>query len=144
MLGKSRSGVANMVRILTLEKEILALLQTGKISRGHAKALLGMTAGPARLNLAKLCSSKDLSVRDCEKRVQAGGAKPTRKSRKAKPAGAVDPTVRALSARAEQVYGSPVVIDRDPGSGKGSIHLRFYSDDDLIRLLKIMGVDTEL
>lgn len=144
MLGKSRSSVANMVRILTLEKDILALLQDGKISRGHAKALLGLPAGPARLGLAKMCSNKGLSVRDCERRVQAGGTRPTRKKRKAKPVGAVDPIVRALSARAEQVYGSPVVIDRDAGSGKGSIHLRFYSDDDLIRLLKIMGVNTEL
>ncbi len=143
MLGKSRSGVANMVRILTLEKEILALLQDGKISKGHAKALLGMPAGPARAQLAKLCYSRDLSVRECEKRVKIGGAKPTRKSRKARVV-AVDPTIRALIERSEQVYGSPVAIDRDSKSGKGSIQLRFYSDDDLIRLLKIMGVDTEL
>ena len=143
MLGKSRSGVANLVRILTLEKEILALLQDGKISKGHAKALLGMPAGPARAHLAKLCYRKDLSVRECEKRVKIGGTKPTRKSRKARVA-VVDPTIRALMERSEQVYGSPVAIDRDPKSGKGSIQLRFYSDDDLIRLLKIMGVDTEL
>jgi ParB family chromosome partitioning protein len=143
MLGKSRSGVANLVRILTLEKEILDLLQEGKISKGHAKALLGMPAGPARMQLAKLCGTRELSVRECEKRVKIGGAKPTRKSRKARVA-AVDPTVRALAERSEQVYGSPVVIDRDPKTGKGSIQLRFYSDDDLIRLLKIMGVDTEL
>ena len=143
MLGKSRSGVANLVRILSLEKEILALLQEGKISKGHAKALLGMPAGPARTQLAKLCSTKDLSVRECENRVKSGGARPTRKSRKARVA-AVDPTIRALMERSEHVYGSPVAIDRDAKTGKGSIHLRFYSDDDLIRLLKIMGVDTEL
>ena len=45
MLGKKRSSVANMLRILTLEKEILTLLQDGRISRGHAKALLGLPAG---------------------------------------------------------------------------------------------------
>ncbi len=143
MLGKSRSGVANMVRILSLEKEILGLLQEGKISKGHAKVLLGMPPGPARLQLAKLCYTRGLSVRDCEARARSGGAKPTRKTRKAKMA-AVDPTVRALMERSEQVYGSPVAIDRDSKTGKGSIQLRFYSDDDLIRLLKIMGVDTEL
>jgi ParB family chromosome partitioning protein len=144
MLGKSRSAVANMVRILTLEPEILTLLQEGKITRGHAKALLGMPAGPARLQLAKFCSNRGLSVRECEKRVQAGGAKPARKKRAAKASGAVDPTVRALMDRAERVYGSPVMIERDAKTGKGAVHLRFYSDDDLIRLLKIMGVDTEL
>ena len=147
MLGKSRSGVANMVRLLTLEKEVLTLLQEGRLSRGHAKALLGMPAGAARLQLARLCVSRGLSVRDCEKRVQAGGAKPARKARGARAAGAAgdqDPVVRALVNRTEQVYGSPVTIERDPRSGKGVVQLRFYSDDDLIRLLKIMGVDTEL
>jgi ParB family chromosome partitioning protein len=145
MLGKSRSSVANMVRLLTLEPEILTLLQEGKLSRGHAKALLGLPAGPARTQLAQLCARRGLSVRDCENRVQAGGTKPRRKARR-KPAvsGSDDPMIRALMGRAERVYGSPVAIDRDPHSGKGSIHLRFYSDDDLIRLLKIMGVDTEM
>jgi ParB family chromosome partitioning protein len=145
MLGKKRSSVANMLRILTLEKEILGQLETGKISRGHAKALLGMPAGPGRLQLAKLCQSRGLSVRECERRVQAGGAKPQRKAAKAKGAGGQpDPAVRALAERVEQVFGSPVTIDRDPKDGKGSVSVRFYSDSDLIRVLKIMGVDTEL
>lgn len=144
MLGKKRSTVANTLRLLTLEKEILDLLATGRISRGHAKALLGLPEGPARLALAKLCSSKDLSVRECERRVQAGGARPTRRTVRRRGAGAVDPAVRALMDRAEQVYGSPVSIDRNEKTKKGSISVRFYSDDDLMRLLKIMGVDTDL
>lgn len=144
MLGKKRSSVANMLRILTLEKEILTLLEDGKITRGHAKALLGMNAGPARLALAKLCHNRGLSVRECERRVQAGGARPSRPSRKKKQAAAVDPAVRALQERAERVFGSPVEISRSPRDGKGALAIRFYSDDDLIRLLKLMGVDTEL
>jgi len=144
MLGKSRSGVANMVRILGLEKDILDLLQAGEISRGHAKALLGMPAGPARVQLAKMCVRRQLSVRECETRAQAGGGRPARKARKTKKNRAVDPTVRALMNRAEQVYGSPVTIEREAKTGKGAIRLRFYSDDDLVRLLKIMGVDTDL
>ena len=143
MLGKRRSTVANMLRLLTLEEQILELLQQGELSRGHAKALLGMDAGPARLQLARLCASRGLSVRETEKRVGMGGGKPRRKRRRAA-AGPVDPTVRALQNRAERVYGSPVGIDRDAKTGKGTISLRFYGDDDLVRLLKIMGVDTEL
>ncbi len=145
MLGKKRSSVANMLRVLTLEKEILNLLQDGKITRGHAKALMGMPIGPARLQLAKLCSTRGLSVRECERRVQAGGAKPGRKStQKSKASKAVDPSVRALMENAEHTFGTPVDIDRSPKDGKGSVSVRFYSDDDLIRILKIMGVDTEL
>lgn len=145
MLGKKRSSVTNMLRILTLEKEILALLRDGRITRGHAKALLGLPAGPARVQLAKMCHSRDLSVRECERRVQAGGSNPRKKkSRRKTAAGPVDPALRALMENAERVFGSPVSIARDAGNGKGSISLRFYSDSDLVRVLKIMGVDTDI
>lgn len=145
MLGKRRSTVANTLRLLTLEEDVRVLLQEGKISRGHAKALLGLPAGPGRVQLARLCHSRGLSVRECERRVQAGGAKSPRRSprRGAGRAGPQDPAVRALQERAEQVYGSPVQIEQEAG-GKGTITLRFFSNDDLVRLLNIMGVDTNL
>ncbi len=145
MLGKKRSSVANMLRVLTLEKEILDHLQEGRITRGHAKALMGMPPGPARLQLAKLCHSRGLSVRECERRVQAGGSKPKKKQSGKKGNQAPDdPSVRALVDRSEQLFGSPVAINRNPADGKGDVTVRFYSDDDLIRILKVMGVDTDL
>lgn len=145
MLGKKRSSVANMLRILTLEKEILTQLEQGLITRGHAKALLGMPPGPARLQLAKMIQSRGLSVRECERRVQAGGARPKKKARKVPSGGDQnDPGIRALNERAEQVFGSPVTIDRNLKDGKGSLSVRFYSDSDLLRILNIMGVDTNL
>ena len=146
MLGKKRSSVTNMLRILTLEKEILVLLQNGRITRGHAKALLGLPPGPGRVQLARMCHSRDLSVRECERRVQAGGSKPRKKTARKKPAaGSSDPALRALMGNAENIYGSPVTIVRDANNkGKGTISLRFYSDSDLVRVLKIMGVDTDI
>jgi ParB family chromosome partitioning protein len=145
MLGKKRSSVTNMLRILTLEKEILVLLQDGRITRGHAKALLGLPAGPGRVQLAKLCHSRDLSVRECERRVKVGGLKPRKKkARRKSSSGSADPALRALMENAERVYGSPVIIARDTNNGKGTISLRFYSDSDLVRVLKIMGVDTDI
>ncbi len=145
MLGKNRSSIANTIRLLALETEVLEFLQEGKISRGHAKVLLGMPAGPGRIQLAKLCHRKGLSVRDCETRVRLTAGETRRgKSTRSRKNTAQDPVVRALQERAERVYGSPVTIDREAGSGKGSIKVRFYSDSDLIRLLKIMGVDTDL
>ncbi len=146
MLGKKRSSVANMLRILTLEKDTLILLQEGKITRGHAKALLGMPAGPARIQLAQLCSSRGLSVRECEQRVQVGGSKPKRKKAGVKKAKSQDedPVIREYVTRAEHIFGSPVAIDRDLTDGKGSISVRFYSDSDLLRLLELMGIETEV
>ena len=52
--------------------------------------------------------------------------------------------MRALVEQAEHVYGSPVNIDRDPQTKKGTIQLRFYDDADLLRVLKMMGVDTDI
>ncbi len=145
MLGKSRSTVANTLRLLMLEPEILALLQDGKISRGHGKALLGMAPGPRRVQLAKICHRKGISVRECENRIRQADGKPKARRRgRSGVKGGADPAVRALMERAEQVYGSPVVIEREGGTGKGTIKVRFYSDSDLVRLLKIMGVDTDL
>ncbi len=143
MLGKKRSSVANMLRILTLEAEVLVLLQEQKISRGHAKALLGMAPGPGRIQLARLSASRGLSVREVEQRARLEGKSPRRK-RKTRKTAPEDPTVIALRGRAERVYGSPVTIARDARTGKGTISVRFYDDDDFIRLLKIMGVDTDL
>lgn len=145
MLGKSRSSVANMLRLLSLEDEILDLLQDGHLTTGHGKALLSMPPGAARVALAKMCHVRGLSVRDCERRAQAGGGKPRKgAAAKRRAAAGDDPALRALVARAETVYGSPVTIERDGHTGKGTVSLRFYSDSDLIRLLQIMGVDTEL
>ncbi len=144
MLGKKRSSVANMVRLLTLEQEILDLLKDRRLSAGHAKALLGLPAGASRLQLAKIAASRGLSVRDVERRVQAGGAKPSRRRTRAAAGGSAEPAIRALRERVEQVYGAPAVIEREARSGKGTISLRFYGDDDLVRLLKMMGVDTNL
>lgn len=145
MLGKKRSTVANTLRLLTLEDEIRLLLQDGKITRGHAKALLGLPAGPGRIQLARICHSRGLSVRECELRVQQGGAKPPRRAARKSATGRPpqDPAIRALQERAEQVYGSPVTIEQQ-ADGKGTVSLRFYSDSDLIRLLNIMGIDTDL
>ncbi len=146
MLGKKRSSVANMLRILTLEKEILTSLQEGNISRGHAKALLGMPAGAARIQLAKLCHSRGLSVRECEKRVQVGGGKPKRKATSGKRVNKPEenPVIREFTARVEQKFGTPVTIERNSSDGNGSLSLRFYSDSDLMRLLQTMGIDTEV
>jgi ParB family chromosome partitioning protein len=143
MLGKSRSGVANRLRILSLEEEIRTMLAAGELTRGHAKALLGLPAGPERIRLARLCRSRGLSVRECERRVQgAGSARKTRRRRRR--VLAEDPAVRALRERAERILGAPVQIERDARSGHGVLSIRFFSDAELERLLEAMGVDTDL
>jgi len=145
MLGKSRSGVANTLRLLSLEVEIQEMLQDERISRGHAKVLLGVTDSGARLRLARLCRNRGLSVRECEKRVRnmmTGGGNLPKKRSKHTP---VEETreVRVLRERTEAHYGAPVQIERDK-DGRGTLSVRFYTDDDFLRVLSLMGVDTDL
>ncbi len=148
MLGKNRSTVSNMLRLLTLEEEIRELLEAGVLSRGHAKALLAVPAGPDRLRLARLCRSRGLSVREVERRAQ-GTLAARERSRRKRPTGdpasraGATPEIRALQARAEEYFGSPVAIQRR-NDGKGSITVSFYSDDDLGRLLAMMGLPVDL
>jgi ParB family chromosome partitioning protein len=146
MLGKSRSTVANALRLLTLEDEIRALVEDGTLTRGHAKALLAVEAGPDRVRLARLCRSRGLSVREVERRAQGAAAARKRARRRKDPRlarTAESREVRALRERAEAYFGSPVVIERDQ-AGKGKVTVSFYSDDDLMRVLSMMGVEAEL
>ncbi|MCB1150410.1 ParB/RepB/Spo0J family partition protein, partial [bacterium] len=113
MLGKSRSGVANTLRLLSLETEIQDMLQEDQISRGHAKVLLGLDDSESRLRLARLCRSRGLSVRECESRVQAqltgAGGAPRRSRRKRQLEGETR-EVKALRERPETTLGTPVQI----------------------------------
>ena len=149
MLGKSRSSVANTLRLLVLEPDIRELLQQGTLSRGHAKALLGLEAGPARLRLARLCVSHGLSVRDVERRVQAvlgAGVSARRRGRRrvGRSSTGETPALRELRVRAERVLGTPVAIEQDHRSGTGTIKVKFFDNNDLERLLALCGVDVDL
>ncbi|MHB8078814.1 MAG: ParB/RepB/Spo0J family partition protein [Candidatus Krumholzibacteriia bacterium] len=149
LLGKNRSTVTNTLRLLGLEAEIQQLLRDGGITRGHAKALLSVPDAAARLRLARLCRARGLSVRECERRAQAlvmeGPPGPARGGRKrAVAAGEETREVRALRERAERYLGAPVVIERDAKTKHGVISVRFFSDDDLERVLAAMGVDADL
>jgi ParB family chromosome partitioning protein len=147
LIGKSRSTVANAVRLLSLEDEIRDLLQEGVLSRGHAKALLGVPPGDARLRLARLCRSRGLSVRETERRAQGAQAARERTRRRRRGGGtaraAETPEVKALRERAEAHFGSPVTIERDD-AGKGRVSVAFFDDGDLERLLAMMGIQTDL
>jgi ParB family chromosome partitioning protein len=121
------------------------MLQDERISRGHAKVLLGVTDSEARLRLARLCRNRGLSVRECETRVRNMLTGTTTKPRKRSKRAAVEETreTRVLRERVEAQYGAPVQIERDK-DGRGNISLRFYTDDDLLRILSLMGIDIDL
>jgi ParB family transcriptional regulator, chromosome partitioning protein len=69
-VGRSRAAVTNLIRLLDLPAEVIALIDSQSISMGHARALLGLEQSAARVDLAKLVVERNLSVRETEKRVR--------------------------------------------------------------------------
>lgn len=132
-LGKSRSAIANSLRLLNLPDKIKELTKTGKISAGHARALLVLDDEKMQILLAKEICKKNLSVRDVEKIVQEQQKKnkkkivPTKKKREV----FYDETELALS----NVLGRSVKVK--PKKKGGSIEIEFFDQDDLISLSKM-------
>lgn len=132
VLGKSRSHIANLLRLLTLPHEVTTLLMDGKLTAGHARALVGH---PEAVALAQRIVKGALSVRDAEKLARADAAPPKSGTR-------TRPEKDADTIQIEQelaaTLGMGVSIDHKPGQDGGTLTLR-YRDlgqlDDLLRAL---------
>jgi len=132
-LSKSRSHIANLLRLLALPEPVLAMVRDGRISAGHARALIG-TAEPEAL--AREVAAKGLSVREVERLVRRAGeskaAKGTGKPRDK------DADTRSLEADLTAHLGMQVQIDMAGGEA-GSVLVRFKSLDDLDRLCQALS-----
>ncbi|MGI6642871.1 MAG: ParB/RepB/Spo0J family partition protein [Bacillota bacterium] len=129
-VGKSRSDVANTLRLLNLEPEVKALVSEGKISGGHGRALLGLER-EAQIKMARTIVSRGLSVRRTEEAVANEGRRAT--PRRQRPVGARRKDAEEILTAA---LGSPVIV-RSQGS-KGTIEISFYGEEDLERLVEII------
>jgi len=134
-VGRDRSTVANALRLLRLPGAVLGLLHEGRLSVGHARALLGLEDPGAATALAKEAVDHGLSVRDVEDRVR-GGRAPVRRPRLKKGLGQA-PEVRRIEDALRRRLGTDVRVTLR-SKGKGHIHVGFYSNDDLARLLEFM------
>lgn len=127
-LGKSRSHIANTLRLLSLPEGVQAMLEEGALSAGHARALLG-AAEPARL--AEIVVAQGLSVRETEELVRRDAARP----RQSRPRGRTeDPNTRDLAERLTSVLGLEVGV-RTSGKG-GVLTIRYRDLDQLDGLLR--------
>ena len=129
-VGKSRSNIANMLRLLSLEDEIKEMLAENKLSMGHARALLSLPEGKSRVDAAKRIIAEGLNVRQAEELGKEMPASP-KKTRGTKESAYPD-VERILS----QKYGTKVRIK---GSRKGKIEIEFYSVKDLTRIVDILN-----
>ncbi len=136
-VGKSRTAIANTVRLLRLPPRILEALERGDITEAHARPLLTLETQAEQLAIFDQIIGQGMTSKSVEKVVKAKGDRPAR-ARKPGVVDATDPNWRALQERASEVLGSPVQLE---GSERGgSIQIRFFSEEDLVRIMDLLGV----
>ena len=136
-IGKDRSTVANFIRLLELAEPVQHVVSRGTISMGHARALLGLEHASAQQALALRIEEEGLSVRETEQ-IVARQRDQRVSPAKRKPGKAKDPHIRDLEDRIRERLGTRVCLDYK--GGKGKITVIFHSEDDLQRLLDVLGI----
>ncbi len=134
-LGKSRSTLTNAIRLLALSPDALALLREGKIERGHAKVILGITDPKKQGEIAHIVAEKNLNVRQTEDLVRRTN-KETLTPPDTSDVVEVD-YIAALERDLTKSLGRKVKLIH--GKKKGKIELEYYGNDDLERLLAVLG-----
>lgn len=137
-VGKSRSAIANMLRLIDLPDEVLSLLKDGKITSGHARAILGLDDDEQMVALAQKTYDKDLSVREVEKTVRKILAEQDEEILKVTDDDSVQRRVymRDLERKAMDKLGRRVKINQT--AKKKTVELTFDSDADLEELLTLI------
>ena len=135
-IGKNRSTVANALRLLRLPVEVQKSIEEGKVSSGHARALLSVNDSKARDKLYREMLAKDVSVREAEKRAAAINADKGSGRGKTKETKRL-PEIDDMTEKFISKLGTKVVIEGD--LYKGRIHIDYYSMEDLDRLYEILG-----
>jgi ParB family chromosome partitioning protein len=141
-VGRSRVVVANALRLLKLAPDLQTHLREGRISVGHAKVILGLSS-PEEQRLAATRVVKDsLNVRQTEELVASLQNRPGPGTGAKKIPGApADAHLASLENRLQQRFGTKVRLRFH--EGKGAVEIKFFSNDDLERFLKLAGVDLD-
>lgn len=133
-IGKSRSTVANTLRLLTLSPVVIDLVGSGKLSAGHARALVSLPR-PAQEKLARRIVAEGMSVRDVEKAVKRV-LSPDSEKKKKKPSFSVE--LKDMIDRMQRVFGTKVTaVGND---NKGRIYMDYFTRDDLDRIVELLEI----
>ncbi|HKQ40642.1 MAG TPA: ParB/RepB/Spo0J family partition protein [Verrucomicrobiae bacterium] len=142
-VGKSRAWVANALRLLKLPSEVQAFVREGRLSVGHAKVILALEQSVEQRLAAERILKDGLSVRSAEELIAKIQQKqpiviPDASAGAKKSAPAANAHVQDLENRLRERLGTKVQLKYK--NGKGALDIRFFSDDELERLLQILGV----
>ena len=128
-LGKSRPAVANALRLLHLPQPVREMIRQGKLTQGHARALLSLDDPDAILSAAQVIAEKGLSVREAENLAKEPKSKPKKPAKTARRPVFIEEAQLALT----EYFGRPVKLS---GGTKGKIELEYYSEEDLAELTR--------
>ena len=134
-VGKDRASIANTLRLLKLPEEVRAEVASGRLSMGHARALLSLAGESEQLRIARDVIARALSVRETESLVKrlVDGAAPAREAAEPKRA---DVHTRAAEDRLKLLLGTKVRIVRS--GTRGRIEIDFVSEEELIRIFEVL------
>jgi len=130
-VGRKRASVTNTLRLLKLPEKVQTYLQEGKLTAGHAKALLALDSDEEIVNMAEAFVIGAVTVRSAEEMTKSRAGRTARKA----PVG-TDPNVADAEQRLQRALGTKVRIKRS-SEGKGRIEVEFYSDEELQRLFEL-------
>lgn len=131
-VGKSRSHIANSLRLLALPEPIKEMVTEGSLSAGHARALLGVINTDQMLEMADKIASKGMSVRQTEVLVKSLDKDQKDKKGVSK----LDPIIGEMEERLRTRLSTKAIIKRN--NKKGTIEIEYYGDDELQRILEMI------
>lgn len=135
-VGRDRSYVTNYLRLLRLPGDLQELLQSGRLSTGHARTLLGLSEVDAQRRVARRVIDQDLSVRATERLVRQIAERVMPRIKSARPRS--DANFRAAESKLRRHFGTQVRIVQSAGATSGKIELEFYDAGDLERLFMLL------
>lgn len=138
-VGKSRASVANSMRLLDLQAPIQRHLADGHLTVGHAKAILGVKEPREQVTVAEQILRQNMTVRAAEKFVQDYHKKKPKASGSKKKS--VDPHIVAIQNKLRDHFATHTTVQH--GAKKGKIEIEYYGNDDLGRILNLLGVDLD-
>ncbi|PLX81572.1 MAG: chromosome partitioning protein ParB [Desulfuromonas sp.] len=142
-VGRERSTVANMLRLLKLPDDVRNEVVAGNLSMGHARALLGLEENEDIIEACEQVMAKGLSVRECEalvKKIKEFGRPEKRGAKEKKKPVPLTPELLHLAEELQRCLGTQVKIQ--PKGKGGKIEINYFSAEDLERLLEQLGIDS--